>query len=157
MDYRRASIADDLQTTSRVCELLSAILATLTQTVDQWFSKVARNAEWKHRLPIHPGEGMESLTNNEYAVQDMRTRVPGMLRDETKDAGHEEIGRVDLTLSAILGSNPAPSDSIAPVCPSCSAVMVKRQAQKEHNAGRYFWACSTFPRCRRLEEVRDGM
>lgn len=35
-----------------------------------------------------------------------------------------------------------------PTCPSCSATMVKRVAKQGAYAGRAFWGCSEFPRCR---------
>jgi hypothetical protein len=34
------------------------------------------------------------------------------------------------------------------LCPACAAQMVKRQARKGEHAGRWFWACSTYPKCR---------
>lgn len=38
-----------------------------------------------------------------------------------------------------------------PICPACSSPMVKRQAKKGPNAGKYFWACSAFPKCRNIQ------
>ena len=35
-----------------------------------------------------------------------------------------------------------------PACPKCAAPMVLRRATTGSNAGRKFWGCSTFPRCR---------
>jgi len=40
------------------------------------------------------------------------------------------------------------SDDPAPPCPRCSSIMIKRQAKKGGNSGRYFWGCSNFPKCR---------
>jgi ssDNA-binding Zn-finger/Zn-ribbon topoisomerase 1 len=39
------------------------------------------------------------------------------------------------------------------VCPKCSASMVKRVAKKGTHAGKEFWACSAFPKCRRIEAI----
>lgn len=44
-------------------------------------------------------------------------------------------------------------ETAAPVCPKCKAVMVKRQASKGPHAGKFFWACSTFPKCRQVVEI----
>ena len=41
----------------------------------------------------------------------------------------------------------------APVCPKCSSAMVKRQATKGPHAGKFFWACSAFPKCRQVVAV----
>jgi hypothetical protein len=37
-----------------------------------------------------------------------------------------------------------------PNCPACNAAMVKRQAKKGPNAGGWFWACSGYPKCRKI-------
>jgi hypothetical protein len=34
------------------------------------------------------------------------------------------------------------------ICPSCSAVMLKRKAKNGVDAGKMFWICSTYPKCR---------
>jgi len=39
------------------------------------------------------------------------------------------------------------------VCPKCSASMVVRIAQKGSNAGKKFWACSSYPKCRHVEAI----
>ncbi len=38
--------------------------------------------------------------------------------------------------------------SIAPNCPLCSSQMVIRDAKRGTNAGKAFWGCSQFPRCK---------
>ena len=42
-------------------------------------------------------------------------------------------------------------EQAVPVCIACGSPMVKRQARKGPNAGKYFWACSTFPKCRKIQ------
>jgi hypothetical protein len=41
----------------------------------------------------------------------------------------------------------------SPVCPACQSAMVKRQAKKGPNTGQWFWACSTFPKCRKVVAI----
>jgi Protein of unknown function (DUF2726)/Topoisomerase DNA binding C4 zinc finger len=41
-----------------------------------------------------------------------------------------------------------------PICPACQAEMVKRQARKGPNTGNWFWACSTFPKCRKVMAIK---
>ncbi|WP_419610390.1 restriction endonuclease [Thiolapillus sp.] len=43
---------------------------------------------------------------------------------------------------------------IAPVCPNCGGVMVKRTARKGVNAGQEFWGCANFPKCRGTRGIR---
>ncbi|HEY6871780.1 MAG TPA: DUF2726 domain-containing protein [Geobacteraceae bacterium] len=47
-------------------------------------------------------------------------------------------------------------EEAAPVCPKCEAAMVKRQATKGPHAGKYFWACSAFPKCRQVVAVGES-
>jgi restriction system protein len=42
----------------------------------------------------------------------------------------------------------APTGTAAPQCPRCSQTMVRRTAKKGANAGKEFWGCSAYPRCR---------
>lgn len=39
------------------------------------------------------------------------------------------------------------------VCPKCGSILVKRTAKKGKNAGKQFWACSAFPKCRYIETI----
>lgn len=40
------------------------------------------------------------------------------------------------------------------LCPECSAVMLKRKAKNGENAGKLFWICSTYPKCRGMQAVK---
>jgi hypothetical protein len=42
---------------------------------------------------------------------------------------------------------------IDPICSACSSPMVKRLAKKGPNAGTWFWACSAFPKCRKVQAI----
>lgn len=70
-----------------------------------------------------------------YAVHELREQVMSAV-------GHGNKGP--------LPSEPAVLDAKAspPNCPHCSAMMVRRSAQSGPNAGRSFWGCSRFPKCR---------
>lgn len=67
----------------------------------------------------------ENSTNNEQA--------PGVLANEELSTGNG----IDLKL-----------------CPSCSAVMLKRKAKNGVDAGKMFWICSTYPKCRGMLLVK---
>ena len=47
-------------------------------------------------------------------------------------------------MSGLSAQAPEP----VPDCPKCARPMVRRTARKGANAGREFWGCSEFPRCR---------
>lgn len=40
------------------------------------------------------------------------------------------------------------------LCPECSAVMLKRKAKNGEHAGKLFWICSTYPKCRGMLAVK---
>jgi very-short-patch-repair endonuclease len=94
---------------------------------------------------------------NGYAVQDVRARLAEMMHAGTKSGvaamAQKAVVPNNPDLDAIMESNPVPPDSVVPCCPKCSAKMVKRQSLKGERAGRYFWACSTFPMCRQVVEI----
>lgn len=37
---------------------------------------------------------------------------------------------------------------VEPVCPKCGASMIRRQVKGGANAGKHFWGCSNYPKCR---------
>lgn len=41
------------------------------------------------------------------------------------------------------------------ICPRCGAPMVKRVATKGSNAGKQFWGCSMFPKCREIINIEQ--
>lgn len=79
------------------------------------------------------------------------------------------VGEVAATIALALGRH-APAEELAevvpatpsrgpdgeeigPRCPKCSAMMTKRTAKAGSNAGRDFWGCSNFPRCREIVPI----
>ena len=87
---------------------------------------------------------------------------PGPVDPITKKAGAELTN--EATMSLLPESASRQSDehsalsteviaaSAAPCCPVCGATMVRRTARAGTNAGREFWGCSTFPKCRGVIE-----
>ena len=57
----------------------------------------------------------------------------------------------------VIGSSPIPTvgsaSQASPVCPSCGAAMIKREAKRGANAGGAFWGCSTYPKCRGTAQI----
>src|SRR6185369_4105819 len=83
-----------------------------------------------------------------YVVHDVRARLAEMLsgsKPAVVSVTEKGISRDNPVLDAIIESVPVQTDAGSPVCPACSAPMVKRRSVKGNNAGRCFWACSTFP------------
>jgi restriction system protein len=45
------------------------------------------------------------------------------------------------------------AESTDPTCPKCGSDLVKRTAKRGANAGNTFWGCSSFPKCRHIDNV----
>ena len=53
-------------------------------------------------------------------------------------------------------AEPEPQEQTETVlCPRCGAQMVKRKAQKGKNAGKYFYGCSNYPKCRGIINIES--
>lgn len=39
------------------------------------------------------------------------------------------------------------------ICPNCAAIMLKRKAKSGDDAGKLFWICSTYPKCRGMLKI----
>jgi Topoisomerase DNA binding C4 zinc finger len=94
-----------------------------------------------------------------YALQEVRARLAEIL---PAAANPDSLPKVqDVIVSkhpepvAIMESAPVQPEPTAPVCPKCAAVMVKRQAAKGSHAGKWFWACSAFPKCRQMMAIGE--
>ena len=62
--------------------------------------------------------------------------------------------RPDSALQPVpLDDSPVPESEIAPLCPRCSGAMVKRIAKGGENAGKEFWGCTNFPKCREIVTI----
>lgn len=59
----------------------------------------------------------------------------------------------DMTTEVLFAEIPPDpvSGQVVPFCTVCNSPMVKRQAKKGPHAGKYFWACSAFPKCRNIQ------
>ena len=56
-------------------------------------------------------------------------------------------------LVSVKPSFASPDTAVGPLCPRCSSVMVRRTAKGGENAGKEFWGCSNFPKCREILTV----
>ena len=65
----------------------------------------------------------------------------------------------NLTVKATPDQEPYPATAIeksennGKVCPNCSTVMVKRVARNGKHAGKSFWACKAYPKCKTIEAI----
>lgn len=69
------------------------------------------------------------------------------LLDLVKDGQPKNKGAISAH-TAVIGK-----ESTAPTCPKCGGELVKRTAKRGANTGNTFWGCSSFPKCRRTDDV----
>jgi very-short-patch-repair endonuclease len=63
----------------------------------------------------------------------------------------DERGERETVASPETETEPASSEML---CSACNSPMVKRLAKKGSNAGKWFWACSAFPKCRKVVGIK---
>ena len=81
-----------------------------------------------------------------YAPNEVGTRIAETLSTKTPT-----LSEPVLQASALEEAHSfAPDLEITPLCPRCSGAMVKRTAKGGENAGKEFWGCSNFPKCREI-------
>lgn len=73
---------------------------------------------------------------------------PARKGDAVADVRAKLVDSLSLSLKVVESEPP-----VAPACPACSSAMVKRQAKKGQHAGKWFWACSGYPGCRKVVAV----
>jgi len=66
----------------------------------------------------------------------------GVVELDNKSITKEASIKVDSTL-----------EEIGPLCPKCNNSMVKRVSKNGKNAGREFWGCESFPKCRGVVSI----
>ncbi len=70
-----------------------------------------------------------------YSVAEVQQQINGVISATTTISSHQPLLK---------------SVSNEPSCPKCHAVMVQRKAAKGVHAGKRFWACTNYPRCREI-------
>lgn len=102
-----------------------------------------------------------------YSLQEVRARLAECFADASRSEALGSIQNVPIADKAesvqmegplpemnLAATDPGiPEKSIqeeAPVCPKCASEMVERLVAKGPHSGKYFWACSAYPKCRQV-------
>jgi ssDNA-binding Zn-finger/Zn-ribbon topoisomerase 1 len=74
--------------------------------------------------------------------------------EELKQQIRVALGPEQIVSNETSSSVPIPNtpviDREAPFCPKCNIVMVQRTASRGSNKGKRFWACPSYPECRKI-------
>ncbi|MHB1014415.1 MAG: topoisomerase DNA-binding C4 zinc finger domain-containing protein [Desulfurivibrionaceae bacterium] len=67
----------------------------------------------------------------------------------------QPLGKKNLPQQTVTDTpRPNKEASPTPLCPKCNNPMVKRTAKKGANAGKEFWGCSQYPRCKSVLAIK---
>ena len=92
-------------------------------------------------------------TQADYDSQLLRTKILSAIAVKTSAVSLSGESSLDI-------ADEKPIDNIKDngidlvLCPDCSAVMLKRKAKNGENAGKLFWICSTYPKCRGMRAIK---
>lgn len=79
---------------------------------------------------------------NVYNLNEIREHISGYIKEEIRPATGE------------CQQEPQEMQK-EKLCPKCSSIMVKRLAKKGTNAGKEFWACNSYPKCKYIEAINE--
>ena len=122
-----------------VIELDDCSLAPPRQR-DQWIDSMCVAAQLKLiRVPVRTA----------YSIRDIRSLVIGDELDanEIADTRPEQDEKPKTKTDAMVSDEK--------YCPRCTSPMLKRLVQSGSHAGKYFWACSSYPHCRTVQAVEE--
>jgi len=105
---------------------------TKRQSRDQFLRGVCRAAS----LPL-----LEFTAKRNYSTQEVRDSVQVALAKNTAPLASP--------CPVVRPGNPQPAIARAePLCPECSTPMVRRKGRRGALAGKEFWGCANYPKCR---------
>ncbi|MCM2265770.1 MAG: DUF2726 domain-containing protein [Desulfuromonadales bacterium] len=92
-----------------------------------------------------------------YTLPEVTSKLQGMLPELQGPMSSMVKAEKKVPAPAVTQAESVSTDLISveavPVCEKCSAEMVKRQAKNGIHAGKFFWACSTYPKCRNVVAI----
>ncbi len=88
-----------------------------------------------------PIKGVQVI-NKKYLLETLRTPRRATARNQ------EIWEKRDTILAALTQTPPPPQEKESPCCPTCGQPMSLRVSQKGPNAGKAFWVCKDYPRCK---------
>lgn len=108
------------------------------QERDEFLAEACRSAG----LPLIPFDARHA-----YSPTEISARIAEAM------AGDIPVRREPALQPVPQENDPIPESEIAPLCPRCSGTMVKRIAKGGENAGKEFWGCTNFPKCREIVTI----
>lgn len=95
-----------------------------------------------------------------YPVQEVRRELVNKFRIRVEATEQPQPSNPILPVAPAPVSKQEPLEPVneaPPLCPKCTDRMVKRQAKTGSHAGKWFWACTAFPKCRQVISIEREM
>lgn len=108
--------------------------------------------------PTRPESGTDAVSpklagqTKKPAIQDSMPMSNGRC-DSLKDRSTSQAPGQQVAIAVAEAHVPSVTVQGIPLCPRCGAPMMLRTARKGKRAGKQFWGCSTFPKCRGILNV----
>ncbi|QXE89181.1 DUF2726 domain-containing protein [Geomonas subterranea] len=97
-----------------------------------------------------------------YQIQEVRAKLVETFKlavtsptvATVQDSAPPQPRSITLTGPTLATASPETKDA-SPICEKCGTDMVRRQSKNGLHAGKFFWACSTFPKCRQVVPITE--
>ncbi|MFK5913625.1 MAG: restriction endonuclease [Woeseiaceae bacterium] len=115
--------------------------------------------QWKTKaIPVTTIRELYGVMMGQNAQKGVVVCSGAFTKDAMEFAKGKPIELIDgLRLRGLIGSiQKTENISVSkdkPVCPKCNSLMVLRKAGKGQHAGKSFWGCSTYPKCRGVVSI----
>lgn len=127
----------------------SGIYVFESKNYSGWIFGTENQKQWTQSLPAGRGRSKkEHIQNiNEKYKKEEKAEIVLDVKEE-KQEKEEQQEKQNAEVVAIVTER---NEEIEKVCPRCQQKLVLRTAKKGENAGKEFWGCSSFPKCRYVE------
>jgi hypothetical protein len=92
-------------------------------------------------------------TQADYDAQILRAKILSVIAVKDSAVALSNESALDI-VGEKLTNNLKENGISLELCPECSAVMLKRKAKNGDNAGKLFWICSSYPKCRGIRAIK---
>lgn len=87
-----------------------------------------------------------------YELQEVRAKLAEAF-ELVSEPSEQTAAREEVPVQVSQETAEQGTENVAPICPKCAANMVQRQAKNGPHEGKFFWACSTYPKCRQVVAI----
>ena len=111
---------------------------------------------WKHLDDSLSDEQMEQIHQKMLVLTNVDEAVKQSHIDDINCKFYAKTEKeLPVQSETALEITPDPENTPERICPRCGAPMILRTAKKGDNAGKQFYGCSAFPKCRCILNIEE--